>query len=223
MIAIIIMMFALFLRPTKGENTKAQRTRCQANLKQISLSLIMWAGDNDGRFPWQEPQVQNLSRLPVTIAATPQQPWQYFQTISNELGSPPLLTCPADTFRQPAASFSGTSNSIASPGFQNKSVSYFIGLNGRLKNAQAIQLGDRHMVRDNGPAFRDGTTGKVVDVDPQHAKWWSDPFSRFHQEGGNLAFYDGSVRFHNSAQLQDALQKARDAYGTNANHFLFPQ
>jgi len=70
---------------------RAQRIACISNIKQIGLAARMWANDNKEIMPSD------------------------FLSISNELGSPKILTCPADTARIQAASWLG---------FDGNSVSY---------------------------------------------------------------------------------------------------
>src|SRR5437867_89826 len=70
---------------------RAQRINCINNIKQIGLAARMWANDNKEIMPSD------------------------FLSMSNELGSPKILTCPADTARIQAASWLG---------FDGNSVSY---------------------------------------------------------------------------------------------------
>jgi len=76
---------------------RAQRINCISNIKQIGLAARMWANDNKEIMPAD------------------------FLSMSNELSSPQILTCPADTARSRAASwleFDGNSVSyeLLSPG-----------------------------------------------------------------------------------------------------------
>jgi len=70
---------------------RAQRISCISNIKQIGLAARMWANDNKEIMPSD------------------------FLSMSNELSSPKILTCPADTARNQAASWLG---------FDGNSVSY---------------------------------------------------------------------------------------------------
>lgn len=76
---------------------RAQRIACISNLKQIGLAARMWANDNKEIMPID------------------------FLSMSNELTSPKVLVCPADTARRQAANwqeFDGNSASyeLLSPG-----------------------------------------------------------------------------------------------------------
>lgn len=67
---------------------RAERIACVSNLKQVSLAAIVWAHEHGKVFPTD------------------------FLTISNELNTPQILTCPGDKTRQRAenwAQFNGSS------------------------------------------------------------------------------------------------------------------
>jgi hypothetical protein len=61
---------------------RAMRIQCVNNMKQMGLAVRIWAGDNNDIFP------------PDLVC------------MSNELSTPKILVCPADTGRQVAANFS---------------------------------------------------------------------------------------------------------------------
>ena len=61
---------------------RADTTGCANNLKQLGLAVKTWALDNDDRFP------------------------THVLEMTNEMATPKILVCPADTGRQPAANWS---------------------------------------------------------------------------------------------------------------------
>lgn len=61
---------------------RAQRISCVNNMKQLGLAVRVWATDNNDTFP------------------------KHVLDMTNELVTPKVLVCPADTNRQPAASWS---------------------------------------------------------------------------------------------------------------------
>jgi hypothetical protein len=83
--------------PFAESRDRAMRINCISNIKQIGLAARMWANDHQDILPAN------------------------FQTMSNELSSPKVFTCSADTARQGAANwqeFDGSSVSyeMLSPG-----------------------------------------------------------------------------------------------------------
>lgn len=77
--------------PFTAARERAQRTACVNNLKQVGLAARIWANDNKDVVPPD------------------------FLTMSNELNTPKILTCPGDSARTKAATWAG---------FDGTSVSY---------------------------------------------------------------------------------------------------
>ena len=76
-------------------------------MKQIGLAFRVWAIDNDGNYPFNlstnnggtmELSVRGVDGVDSSAA-------RIFQVMSNELGTPRILVCPADSKRQPALNF----------------------------------------------------------------------------------------------------------------------
>lgn len=49
--AILLVLFALMFPVTKASMAKANRVKCLANLRQIGVALIQYAGDHSGVSP----------------------------------------------------------------------------------------------------------------------------------------------------------------------------
>jgi hypothetical protein len=86
---------------------KAQRIQCANNMKQIGLAFRVWAIDHDGNYPFNvstnkggtmELSAPGIDGLDSNSA-------RIFQVMSNELSTPKVLICPADSKRQPALDF----------------------------------------------------------------------------------------------------------------------
>jgi prepilin-type N-terminal cleavage/methylation domain-containing protein len=112
-IAIIAILAGLLLPALARAKAKANRAACVSNLKQVGLSFIQWAQDNDDSFPWQlDPSVGGSQTLP--------QAWQHFLVVSNEMATPKILHCPSDPGKQTAQDFTdfiSRKNAVLSFGF----------------------------------------------------------------------------------------------------------
>lgn len=93
--------------------------QCITQLKQIGLAFRMWALDNGDHYPFN---VSTRSGGTMELCAPGKDGFEeraavHFQVMSNELASPKILVCPADTSRHPAADFRN---------LQTANVSYFV-------------------------------------------------------------------------------------------------
>jgi hypothetical protein len=160
---------------------------CMNNLRQTAQAARMWAGDHNEYYPWMFYDAGDTK---------PTHTWGYFEIMRDELRTPRILACPADS-RKPAEHFSSEPGGLASPeGGQDNAVSYFLGLD-LVPNAQRqILAGDRHFnggVPNMGcrwlPSFtaygmrrRDAEDGNLTWTNAIHGP-----------NTGNLALVDGRV------------------------------
>lgn len=184
MIVVIVVLSAAFLLPFFNHNhshSHAGRIRCVNNLKQIGLSFRIYAGDNNDKYPMNV----STNNKPLIIETTPV--YRYFQSLSNELGTPKILICFDDEKRNAANDFAGLSNS---------NVSYFVGLDATENLTNSILSGDRNIT--NGFAPNQGllnlTTNQMVRFTDE-----------IHKKQGNIALGDGSVQQVSSARLRSEI------------------
>jgi len=171
-VGFVALVAALLLPGMARQKQRARRIHCTNNLKQLGLSFRTWAIEHDGQYPARASTNQEAASGPVTSNAA----FRYFQVMSNELGAPRLLVCPADT-RVPAKDFG--------PGFSNTNLSYFAGLEADETYPQMFLAGDRNLT--NGLPLQDG----ILLLAPNRPVGWT---RQLHDRQGNIAVADGSVQ-----------------------------
>jgi prepilin-type processing-associated H-X9-DG protein len=92
-------------QPKRPADEKSDQ--CFDQLRQLGLAFMVWAGDNNDRFPF------NVS---TNVGGTKEfcapagngfdaNAAMHFQVMSNELSTPKILVCPGDSSKAPAANF----------------------------------------------------------------------------------------------------------------------
>src|SRR5947207_9754846 len=92
------LLVSLLLTALYNQKARSRLIRCTSNLKQIGMGFSTWALD-EGKSLAKRGGTNGAS-LGFELA----QPVHWFQALSNELVSPIILVCPADT-RKPAPDF----------------------------------------------------------------------------------------------------------------------
>jgi type II secretory pathway pseudopilin PulG len=190
-IAVLAILVALLLPALATAKKKAQRINCVNNLKQTGLAFRIWAGDNNNLYPSAVSTNQGGTMGFDTGANT----FRHFQVLSNELGTPKILACPADT-RAAAANFAR---------LKNQNVSYFVDLEANDQYPQRFLDGDRNITGESDPE-----NGILKLVPGQPASWTQD----IHVNQGNLGLADGSVQQFSNDGLRAALRNSGDPTNT---------
>jgi len=138
-VAIISILASLLMPALIKAKGKAGRIKCVNNLKQIGVAYAVWASDHGDLYPWElqgrseiimyDPADNHQIRLGSIdtgfLAAIPNAvdyrpfAWNYFSVMSNELGSPKILQCPANRLKRNAIA---TDWSTGTVGFWNTSA-----------------------------------------------------------------------------------------------------
>lgn len=103
----LLIMPALLLPALSQAKGKAQKINCVNNLKQVGLAVRIWAMDNNDQFPFNASTNKGgtLELCKRGSDGFDLNPALHLQVMSNELSTPKILWCPADTRRQPATTF----------------------------------------------------------------------------------------------------------------------
>jgi competence protein ComGC len=187
-LVIVLLFVALALPAMHRAKQRAATIQCISDLKQIGIGFKVWALDNSNQFPTHVSRGFGGSKEEAGKA------FRHFQVLSNELATPLVLSCPADT-RKPAANFG--------PALSNRNISYFVSLDAMDDQPQMFLAGDFNIT--NGFPLQDGiltlTTNSVVG--------WTH---ELHKSAGQVLLVDGSVQVVSTAFLR---QLVRNSGGTN--------
>lgn len=185
-IAIIAVLAALLLPAVSRAKIQATRLQCVNNLHEAGVGFQSFAHDHNGQFPMTVPIsaggslefVQNASLITGQFYFG----YRHFQALSNELVTPKIVVCPADT-RQAGTNFAT---------LRNENVSYFVGVNAEPGQSTSILAGDRNITNDFAGAV------SSIQFGPNSGLRWT---RELHMFKGNLLFADGHVEEKNTPEL----------------------
>ena len=113
----------------------------------------------------------------------------FWQSMSNELGTPKVLHCPEDTKHLAATNFPA--------GFSNANISYFFNLDGNEIDPRIILTGDDHLAV-NDIRVQPG----ILNLSTNDSVTWT---KERHKGSGNICLDDGSVQSITSSGLRSTL------------------
>ena len=200
-IAIIGILAALLLPALSRSQMRAKRIVCVNGLGQMGIAFQIFMHDHSIKFPMQVPMSDGGSEEFVqngyAVGGEFYFSYRHFQVLSNEIVTPKLLICPADT-RLPAVRMSA---------MQNGNLSYFIGVDADYGKASSVLVGDRNIanVPPSNPSIVHGGTGNRL-------RWTKE----LHEIKGNVLFADAHVEEWTPALLAVSPNSA----GLTADFFL---
>jgi prepilin-type N-terminal cleavage/methylation domain-containing protein len=212
-VAIIAILAAMLLPALSRAKGKAQRITCANNLKQVGLSMRLWADNNEGKFPWQVEQSVGGGKPNGTDNA---QVSLQLSLISNELASTKILLCPNDVRRVEATNFAT---------LLLTNISYAICNEANEKRPRVILAMDRNLSGFDFTGLPDNINCFILtspDTGARTAKWRRGMCHG--PNSGVAALSDGSVHQWNDSRLVQTIlsyDPAKETDGGNLQ-FYFP-
>src|SRR6266545_1339968 len=195
-ICVMVILMALTISAAAKAKDRSRKISCTCNLKQTGLAFRIFGNDNGDAYPMSVSTNKGGSMGYVGTGEV----FSFFRAMSNELSTPKILLCPADT-RKPALSFSMLSNA---------NISYFVGLDAANVFPQTLLAGDRNLMT-NGVPVGNG----VLVLTTNLAVGWT---AALHKGSANVLLGDGSVRPITNVRLQ---QHVADS-GVATNRLVIP-
>lgn len=205
--------------------TRSHRAVCVNNLRQIGQAFQTWATDHGELNPWWVLATQAYPGGYDPESGTRGHPldsqaWFQFCRVSNQLGTPKILACPADREVRMAGNWTDSPiDGFLNPSFRANAVSYFLGLHALPDYPQSLLCGDRNLtVNTLGGNCETGIKNTQSLTFPYARNAWTDSL---HGRAGNLLLTSGSVLETSPPALQSALIEATPPF--SALHALFPR
>jgi hypothetical protein len=184
-------LLVIFLLPALNQaESTARLITCNGRLKQINLSFMIWEGNHTNLYP-----MSVSTNFGGTLEYVPTgETFRHFQVMSNELSTPKILVCPADT-RQPAKDCGSA--------MSNTNISYFVGVDAvepklpEYRSARMFVSGDDNFEIGGAPV-----KSGLLEVSTNALISWT---AARHKFVGNIGIADGSVEWLNSDRLRQTL------------------
>ena len=192
-VAIIAILASLLLPALARAKMKAKEITCVNNLKQMSLGIRLWAGDQGDKYPWNVDYAKGGSKDSPDWTDN-------FRVCSNEIRATAIFVCPLDLTKRPATNWTTMRGDL--------NVSYFVGKSTTDARTQDIVAGDRNVVGGRGGFDPSWSTFLGSSID---AAW----DQTLHIYRGTLALGDGSARKITTPMLRDQISLLLSTGTTN--------
>jgi type II secretory pathway pseudopilin PulG len=198
-------------------SSRTEELLCQANLREIGRAYQLWASDHDDLNPFLvETNQGGIKGIPVANNL-----WYQFAWISNQVRTPKIFVCPADTNTTRVANdFSSNPNGgFLHPNYRNNAISYFLAFHTFPENPRAILAGDRNIAvtSSSGCSYAGLTTVLALQYSFSPVPWDES----IHGVQGNLLFNDTSAEMYSINGLNRLL--ASPVVDSQRIHFLKPR
>ena len=231
-IAIIAILAAMLLPALAAAKRKAQRINCVNNLHQINLAFKTWEGDNGDRYPMAVSTAKGGAMENVASASNPTATigsgiTNVFCVMSNELSTPKVLYCTADTAAGRGVATNFPQLGATAPGTSTQGtncISYFVCGDAADTYPQMILDGDRNL----GTASSIGTYASIITMTGgqqwpgSSGKSWAWSANDLHLKVGNVGMADGSVQQTTPSSLWAAMLNATNGAPYASPWYNFP-
>jgi hypothetical protein len=210
----LVLLGALAAPLLGGTRAAGKEISCFNNLRQIGRGVNTWGAEHEGRPPWLTFQSEGGSRPNTGVGAG--NAWFQYLVLSNQLGTPRILACPADTTVRGANSW----GEFASASFRGNAASYSIGLHATPDDPRALVAADYNLRVSGvgtscGPAAINNVAFlQIVGLPDPNIGWTNG----LHYPFGHLLKNDGSVELTTSRRLAASL--AEEGLGDSSNIHL---
>jgi prepilin-type N-terminal cleavage/methylation domain-containing protein len=207
-IAIIAILASMLLPALAKAKQKAVRIKCTNNLKQVGIAFRLFATDNEDKYPML---VSTNAGGSSEFVDTPAQIYYHFKVMSNELTTPKIVICPADSATPARKEGTNFQNDF----LQNNRISLFIGTEADETRPAMVLTGDRNVTNaaaGNSQAINPPNPPLVINLGTNQsntgngAGWTKE----IHQNAGNIGLGDGSVQNVTGSRLREQLRNSGD-------------
>ena len=202
------LLLTLTLPALATSQSRGHVAQCLNNLRLMGRAVQMWASDYTGQPPWRT--LQSDGGLKPSSGSRPGNAWFDYLSMSNQLGTPRILACPADQGVLIASDFSRDNGGYFSVPYRANATSYSLNLESVSEQPQVFLFGDLNLKLINSAAFcqtlvNNALTFSTFPFDNYHV--WTN---RVHGFTGNIVTMDGGVATTSSEQMRAALRREDD-------------
>ena len=200
------LLVALALPALADSQARGQVAQCFNNLRLVGRAVEMFAGDHVGQPQWRTYTSDGGTR-PIT-GTKAGAAWFEFTALSNELATPRILACPADTGVKVAAEFSNSgAGGYMSTGFRSLATSYLINLDSIFNSPLNPLATDRNWRTDGFANCGNG----INNVDAHYYYFGNAGWTNaVHGLAGHVLRADGSVLLLGTTEARKAFSAVGD-------------
>jgi prepilin-type N-terminal cleavage/methylation domain-containing protein len=216
-IAIIAILASMLLPALAKAKAKAVRIKCTSNLKQVGVAFRLFATDNEDKYPMSVSTNQGGSSEYMAGANAGTYTFMHFAVMSNELTTPKIVICPADTGRKEATNWAIGAPAKGPDFINNLRISYFVGVDADETRPQMVLVGDRNFTNDALQSIQRAniTTDFYGKLGTNQTSKNGFGFTKdTHQNAGNIGLGDASVQNVTSMRMREQLRTSGDDNNT---------